>query len=389
MNSTIQTLGRRLRLAVVGGSYGFIGPIHRTAARLDDRFEIVAGVLSSNAERGRAAALAIGIAADRAYESVDALVDGERARADGIDAVAIMTPNAHHHGAAMAALRAGLHVICDKPVTTTLADALEIVRTVEETDLVFCLTHNYSAYPMVRQARAMVRDGAIGEIRQIHLTYVQGYFATLVEDGRADPGWRFDAGAGASLVIGDIGTHAHHLAAFVTGLELDAVLADLGATVPGRQVHDYGGLLMRWANGARGTMWVTNAAAGAEHGLAFRIFGSEGGLEWHQEHPNELRHRRRDGFEQVLTKRLHGALSPEAEWASRVEIGHPEGYQEAFANLYRDAAEAITAKMTGTPCDPRALEFPTARDGARGLRFIEGAVESARTGVWVDCRLRD
>jgi predicted dehydrogenase len=388
MNLVIQTLGRRLRLGVVGGSYGFIVPVHRTAARLDDRFEIVAGVLSSDPERGRAAATAIGLAPERAYPTVEAMLAAERAHPEGIDAVAIMTPNAHHYGAAMAALEAGLDVICDKPLTTTLADAQALVRKVRETGLVFCTTYNYSAYPMVRQARAMVQAGEIGEIRQVHLTYLQGHNASLIE---AEPGgraWRFDpAKAGASLIMGDIGTHAYHLGAYATGLELAAVMAELGATVPGRSSDDYGALLLRWSNGARGTMWVTNAAAGAEHGLAFRIFGGLGGLEWHQERPNELRHRRLGGFEQVLTKRLHGALHPAAERAARVEIGHPEGYQEAFANLYKDAAEAIAARRTGRACDSLALDFPTVMDGARGIRFIEAAVESAHTGGWVDCRL--
>jgi predicted dehydrogenase len=242
---------------------------------------------------------------------------------------------------------------------------------------------------MVRQARAMVRNGVLGPIRQVHTTYVQGHNATLVEADPAGRGWRFDpALCGESLILGDIGTHAHHLAAFVSGLELEAVLADLHALVPGRQAHDYGAVLQRWSGGVPSTMWVTNAAAGAEHGLSFRIFGELGGLEWHQERPNELRHRRLNGFEQILTRRLHGALLPEAERLVRVEIGHPEGYQEAFANLYHDVAEAIAARRTGRPADPLALEFPTVRDGAAGMAFIAGALESQRTGTWADCRLR-
>lgn len=388
MNLVIAALGRRLRLGVVGGSYGFIGPVHRTAARLDDCFEIAAGVLSSDPARGRAAAAAIGLAEERAYPTVEAMLTAEGARKDGIEAVAIMTPNAHHFPAAMAALDSGLDVICDKPLTTNLADALALVHKVRTTGRVFCTTYNYSAYPMVRQARAMVQAGEIGAVSQIHLTYVQGHNARLVEAEPSGQAWRFDpAKTGASLIMGDIGTHALHLGTFSGGLELEAVMADLGATMPGRTVDDYGALLLRWSGGARGTMWVTNAAAGAEHGLAFRIFGSQGGLEWHQEQPNELRHRRLDGFQQVLTKRLHSALHPAAERAARVEIGHPEGYQEAFANLYRDAAEAIVARRTGKPCAPLALDFPTVEDGARGIRFIEAAVESARSGGWVDCRL--
>jgi predicted dehydrogenase len=389
MNPILRDLGRRLRLGVVGGSRGFIGPVHRTAARLDDAFEIVAGALSSDPARGRAAAVAIGLAADRAYATVPEMLAAERRRDDGIDAVAVMTPNADHFPSAMAALEAGLDVICDKPLTTTLDDAVALVRKVEATGLVFCVTYNYSAYPMVRQAREMVRAGEIGEVRQIHLTYVQGHNAALVEAAPEGRTWRFDpAQRGPSLVLGDIGSHAHHLGAYVSGLELERVMADRWASVPSRDSDDYAAVLTRWSNGARGTLWVTNAAAGAEHGLAFRIFGAKGGLEWHQEQANELRHRRLGGFEEIQTRRLHGALHPLAERSARVEIGHPEGYQEAFANLYRETAAAIVARRTGRRCDPLDLHFPTVRDGARGIAFIEACVASAAAGSWVDAGLR-
>jgi predicted dehydrogenase len=388
VNEILRDFGRRLRLGVVGGSRGFIGPVHRTAARLDDAFEIVAGVLSADPERGRIAAAGIGLDTARTYATVPAMLAAERARPDGIDAVAVMTPNADHFASAMAALDAGLDVICDKPLTTALDDALALVAKVRDTGLVFCTTYNYSAYPMVRQARAMVQAGEIGTIRQVHLTYVQGHNATLVEAGEGGRAWRFDpAQCGPSLILGDIGTHAHHLGAYVTGLELDRVLADVGASLPGREVDDYAGVLLRWSNGARGTMWVTNAAAGAEHGLAFRIFGDEGGLEWHQERPNDLLHRRLGGFERRLSRRLHGALHPLAERSARVEIGHPEGYQEAFANLYLEVARAIVARRTGREVDPALPQPPTVLDGARGIRFIEACVESRRTGGWVEARL--
>ncbi|MGD9508966.1 MAG: Gfo/Idh/MocA family protein [Geminicoccaceae bacterium] len=383
MNPVLSMLGRRLRLAVIGGGPGsFIGPVHRTAARLDDRFEIVAAVLSSDAGRSRAAAGELGIAAERAYADWAALLDGERALPDGADAVAVMTPNGSHHAICAAALEHGFHLICDKPLTTTLPDAVDLVRRVRASGRVFCLTHNYTAYPMVRQARDMVRAGAIGEVRQIHTCYVQGHNATLVE-GEGAAGWRFDpAQCGPSLILGDIGTHAHHLAAFVSGQELREVMAEVWASVPGRRSDDAASVLMRWSGGARGSMWVTNAAAGGEHGLGIRIFGAEGGLEWWQEQPNELRHRRRGGFEEILTRRLHGALTPSAERAARIEIGHPEGYQEAFADLYKDAAEVIAARIAGRPCDPLALDFPTAEDGARGIAMIEACLASARSGGW-------
>lgn len=387
MNPTLKALGRRLRLAVVGGSYGFIGPVHRVASRIDDRYEIVAGVLSSDAGRGAVAARDIGIAPGRAYSSVAEMLAAERSRTDGAEVVAIMTPNAFHFEACMAALDAGLHVICDKPLTTNLADALRLAEAVKKSGLVFCLTHNYTGYPMVRQARAMVQAGEIGEIRQIHLNYVQGYFATLVEAQSDNPGWRFEQLPDWSLVMGDIGTHAHHLGAFVSNLELTSLMADIGPTLEGRAVDDYGGLLLRWSNGARGTMWVTNSAAGSEHGLSFRIYGSQGGLEWHQEYPNELRHRQLNGFEVVQTRRLGGALHANADFATRVEIGHPEGYQEAFATLYRDAADAITAHITGIETRTTPYEFPTVMDGVRGVKLIESAVTSMRQQRWVDCRL--
>jgi predicted dehydrogenase len=388
MNPILETLGRRLRLGVIGGGPGsFIGPVHRAAARLDDRFEIVAGVLSGNAERSRQVAKGLGIAPERAYADWRHLLEAERAREDGIDAVAVMTPNDSHHAICAAALEQGFDVICDKPLTTSLADALDLVRRVRESGRVFCLTHNYTAYPMVRQARDMVRAGVIGEVRQIQLAYVQGHNATLVEAEASGRSWRFDpTSCGASLILGDIGTHAHHLGAFVSGQELLEVLADVWATVPGREADDAATVLMRWSGGARGTMWVTNAAAGADHGLSFRIFGAAGGLEWHQEHPNELLHRRLSGFPELLTRRLHGALTPSAERAARIEIGHPEGYQEAFANLYKDVAEAIAARIAGTACDPLALDFPTVEDGARGLAMIEACVASAGTGRWTDAR---
>jgi predicted dehydrogenase len=387
VNPTIRALGRRLRLGVVGGGPGsFIGPVHRAAARLDDRYEIVAAVLSSNAERSKAAARDIGIAKERAYADWREMLAREAARDDGIDVVAIMTPNDSHVQIAEAALDAGLDVICDKPLATSLAQAIGLVRKVHASGLVFCLTYNYSAYPMVRQARAMVRAGAIGPIRQVQLEYVQPQRATLIERERS--AWRFKpAKMGPSLVLGDIGTHAHHLGGFVTGLDLDRVMADVGAVVPERTADDTAHVLLRYENGARGALWVTQAGAGAEHGLSFRIFGATGGLEWHQEQPNQLLHRRLDDFPRLLTRRIDGQLTPEATRAARVEIGHPEGYQEAFATLYREAADAIVARRTGASCDPLSLDFPTVLDGAKGMKFIEAALESSRMGQWMSAKL--
>ena len=390
MNPTIARLGRRLRLGVVGGGPGsFIGAVHRTAARLDDHYEVVAGVLSRDPERSRAAARAIGIAEERAYADHAELLAKEAERPDGIDVLAIMTPNDAHYPAARDALARGLDVICDKPLTTSLEGALDLVRRVEASGLVFCLTHNYTGYPMVRHARAMVRSGALGVIRQLQVEYIQGHLAAETAADR-DPAanWRFAAEqCGPSLVLGDIGTHAHHLACFITGLELAAVAAELGSAVPGRQVHDYAHLLLRFDNGARGSMWVTNSAAGAEHGLRIRVFGDNGGLEWHQEEPNSLLYRPLGGFAQILTRGRPG-LSPEAARATRIVLGHPEGFHEAFANLYADAAEAIVARRTRSEPDPLALDFPSVEDGARGVKFVEAAVDSHRNGGrWTDATL--
>jgi predicted dehydrogenase len=390
MNTTIARMGRRLRLGVVGGGPGsFIGAVHRAAARLDDHYEIVAAVMSRNPDRARAAARAIGIPEQRAYVDHRELLAREGERADGIDVLAIMTPNATHYPIARDALASGLDVICDKPLATNLEDALDLVQRVKESGLVFCLTHNYTGYPMVRHARAMVQGSELGPIRQLHVEYIQGNLASPTEADR-DPAanWRFVAEqCGASLVLGDIGTHAHHLASFITGLGLSEVAAELGSVVPGRQVHDYAHLLLRLEGGARGSMWVTNSAAGAEHGLHIRVFGDKGGLEWHQEEPNRLLHRPLGGFAQVLTRGRAG-LSAQAERATRIVLGHPEGFHEAFANLYADAADAIAARRTGTKPDPLALDFPTVGDGARGLKFVEAAVASQRNGgCWTDATL--
>ncbi len=391
MNRTIKHLGRRLRLGVVGGGPdSFIGPVHRAAARLDDHYEVVAAALSRNPDRSRAAAQDLGIAPERAYGDHAELIAGEMARADGIDVLAIMTPNAQHYPAARAALDAGLDVICDKPLTTTLDDALDLVRKVQTSGRVFCVTYNYTGYPLVRHARAMVRDGALGAIRQIHVEYIQGHLAKPTEADRdASANWRFDPAQGsAALVLGDIGSHAQHLAAFVTGLELTELAAEIGSAIPGRRVVDFAHLLLRFEGGARGAMWVTNSAAGAEHGLHIRVFGERGGLEWQQEDPNHLLHRPLDGFAQVLTRGRPG-LSAAAARATRVALGHPEGYFEAFANLYADAAETIVARRTGQAPDPLALEFPTVQDGARGVRYVEAALELSRAdGRWTNCQLR-
>ena len=387
-NPVVAMLGRPLRLAVIGGGPGsLIGSMHRAAARLDGRYEIVAGVVSSNPERARRAAERLGI--PRAYADPIEMLDAEAGWSDGAEVVAIMTPNDSHHEYAMAALDRGFDVICDKPITNTLAEALDIVRRVEETGLTFCLTHNYTGYPMVRQARAMVEDGQLGEIRLVQVEYVQGGKA---DEDDPDPTdglpWRYDpVRGGPSLVMGDIGTHAHNLVRFITGLEVTEVAAEIGHIVPNRLVDDYGGALLRFDNGARGTFWVTQAAAGVKNGLRIRVSGTRGSVEWHQEDPTRLIWTPIAGPLQVLIPNGPGVL-PAAQRASRIVAGHPEGFHEAFANLYSDVAEAIAARRSGSSADPLALQFPNEIDGAVGVRFVEAAVASSDAGgAWTNAEL--
>jgi predicted dehydrogenase len=386
----LDTLGRRLRLGVIGGgSDSFIGEVHRTAARLDDNFEIVAAVLSSNPERSITMGRSIGLAPERAYGTASELFQQEPKRSDGMEVVAIMTPNDSHFALCCQAVEIGLDVICDKPLTTRLDDAIELVRRVRTAGVVFCNTFNYSAFPMVRQARAMVRSGDIGDVRMVHVEYVQGHNSALTpsERGEGSANWHFSSDrVGPSLILADIGSHAHHLASFVTDLQFETVCAQVRTVVPGRRSDDYGGVLFRLANGAPGTMWITQAAAGAIHGLHVRVFGSVGGFEWFEEVPNVLHVSRADKPTLVL-ERGGPDLKPEARRVQRTGIGHPEGYQEAFAALYADVAEAIVARRCGQPVDPLALDFPTVKDGARTMKFIEACLASSRSGGWVDCTL--
>lgn len=380
-NTVFKLLGRRLRLAVIGGGPGsFIGAMHRQAARLDDRYELVAAALSSDPERSRITGQGIGVAQDRCYPSGQALIDAEAKRPDGAEVVAIMTPNDSHHQFAMQALERGLDVICDKPMTNTLAEAEALHARVQATGLVFCLTHNYTGYPMVRQAKAMVMAGELGEIRLVQVEYVQGGRAKAGPGRRA---WKEDpTRGGPSLVLGDIGTHAHNLLRFITGIEVAQVAAEVGSIVPDRTTHDYAGAMLRMANGARGSFWVTQAAAGVENGLRIRVCGSKGSLEWHQEHPQVLQFKPLDAPAQVRTPNGPGTL-PLAARASRIVAGHPEGFHEAFANLYTDASDAIAARRSGQTADPLSLHFPNATDGLQGIRFVAAAVASShQQGAW-------
>ncbi len=387
-NPVISMLGRKLRLAVIGGGPGsFIGALHHLAARFDNRYDLVSGVLSSDSSRSKKAGTELGFAPDRIYTDVLKMLDTEASREDGADVIAIMTPNDSHYQYAAASLERGFDVICDKPMTNTLENAEDLHKKVQESGLVFCLTHNYTGYPLVRQAKAMVEDGQMGTIRLIQVEYVQGGKA---DENDPDPSgtlpWRYDpVRGGPSLVMGDIGTHAHNLIRFITSLEVTEVAAEVGSVVPGRVVHDYAGALLRFGNGARGSFWVTQAAAGVENYLRIRVSGTKGSLEWVQEIPQVLTFKPLHGPAQIRTPNGPGTL-PLSKRSCRIVAGHPGGFPEGFANIYSDAAEAIAARRSGKEADPLALYFPNSLDGLLGVRFVHSVIESSdANGKWVVC----
>ena len=375
-----------LRLGMVGGGRGaFIGGVHRLCARMDGHYELVAGALSSDPQRAKQSGAELSLSPDRVYTRFADMAAAEAKRPDGIEVVSIVTPNDSHHAIARAFLDRGIDVICDKPMTTTIADALDLVQTVRRTGLVFGVTHNYTGYPMVRQAREMVSAGELGTIRVVNVEYVQDWLTTKVEDtGQKQATWRVDperAGAGGSL--GDIGTHAYNLAGFVSGLATRELAADLSRFVPGRRLDDNVHMLLRFENGGRGMLWSSQVAPGNENALKLRVYGDKGGLEWQQEHPNQLRFTRTGQPPHVLS-RGGPHLGSDAPRATRIPSGHPEGYLEAFANLYRDLAEQIRARRAKRKPDSAALLVPTVEDGAAGVQFIHAAVESsAKNGGWV------
>jgi predicted dehydrogenase len=381
-----KALHRRLRLGMVGGGRGaFIGAVHRIAARLDDRWELVAGALSSDPERSRLSGQDLLLKPERVYADFNEMARRERRLKDGIDAVAIVTPNHAHAAAARAFLKAGIHVICDKPLTTTRREADQVAKLARESGLIFAVTHNYTGYPLVRQARAMVQAGDLGVIRVVQVEYAQDWLATRTEDsGNKQAEWRTDpARSGPAGAVGDIGTHAFNLAEFIAGDEVIDLSADLHTFVPGRRLDDNAHMMLRFASGAKGMLWCSQVAAGMENGLRIRVFGDKAGLEWQQENPNVL------AFtplgEPLRLIRRNGAGTLEASRAaSRIPPGHPEGYLEGFAQLYADIAEQIAARIENRPPHPFSLQVPTVQEGVRGVRFIDAAVRSSqRKAAWV------
>jgi predicted dehydrogenase len=387
--TNLSTSSGPIRLGMVGGGQGaFIGGVHRIASRLDGEFRLVAGALSSDPERAKASAEELGLDPDRSYGSFAEMAKAEAGRADGIEAVAIVTPNHVHYPAAKAFLEAGIHVICDKPLTSTLDDAKQLAAAVEKSGRLFILTHNYTGYPMVRQARAMVAAGELGDIRVVQAEYPQDWLTERVEaTGAKQAVWRTDPKqSGAGGATGDIGTHAYNLARFVTGLELDSLAADLTAFVDGRPLDDNAHVLLRFKARAseppaKGMLWASQVAPGNENALKLRVYGTKGGLEWEQEHPNHLWFTPFGQERRLITRGGAGAGASAAR-VSRIPPGHPEGYLEGFANIYAEAARAIRAARAGAAPDA-AVIYPTVADGVEGVAFVEACVRSSRqNGAW-------
>ena len=390
---------------VGGGPGAFIGPVHRMAAALDGEWRLCAGAFSSDAAKSRRTGAELGLAPDRVYGSWAEMVRAEAAlpKDERIQAVAIVTPNHLHHPVARAFLERGIHVICDKPLAATVEEADDLCRLAAATGLVFAVTYNYSGYPLVKEARARVRGGDIGQVRKAVVEYSQGWLSELLEvEGHKQAEWRADAARGGpSAVLGDIGSHAHHLLRHVTGLEVQRLFADLGTVVAGRAAHDDAVVLLELDGGVRGVLMASQIATGERNHLRLRVYGSGGGLDWNQEEPNRLRLLRPDGSVDVV-HRAAGTRSPAATAATRLPGGHPEGFVEAFANLYREVARAVRTRDSGAcarsgdappssrppeDCEETpAPDFPTVRDGARGVHFIDTAIRSNREGAWIGAR---
>ena len=379
---------QKIRIGMVGGGIGaFIGGVHRMAAALDGEIELVCGAFSSDPEKSKASGAALGLPPDRCYGSFQDMIRREkRLRPDKrIHAVSIVTPNHMHYPPAKMALENGFHVICDKPLAFNMKEALSLEKLVEKSGLVFALTHNYTGYPMVKQARQMIRHGELGNIRKVVVEYPQGWLSTNVEaSGQKQAAWRTDPKrSGIAGAMGDIGTHAENLAEYVTGLKITKLCADISIFVPGRQLDDDGNVLLHFDNGAKGILHASQICAGEENNLNIRVYGEKGGLEWRQMEPNTLLVKWLDKPTQVYRTGI-GTLYPETQAHTRIPAGHPEGYLEAFANIYRNFAYCVRAKMEGKEPDPVYTDFPTVKDGVRGMRFIDRVIAGGKSNSkWV------
>lgn len=377
-------MSRKIRMGMVGGGVGaFIGGVHRMAAALDGEIELVCGAFSSDPAKSKISGEALFLAPSRVYGSYEEMIKKELELPLGerMDFVSIVTPNHVHYGPAKMALENGFHVICDKPLCFSMEEAKDLVATVESTGLVFALTHNYTGYPMVKQARMMIRNGELGKLRKIVVEYPQGWLSTKVEDtDQKQASWRTDPSrSGIAGAMGDIGTHAENLAEYITGLKISEMCADLSTFVEGRLLDDDGNILLHFDNGAKGILHASQISAGEENNLNIRVYGEKGGLEWRQMEPNTLIVKWLDKPVQVLRTGV-GSLYPEAQAHTRIPAGHPEGYLEAFANIYRNFARVVRSRLEGTTPDPVHLDFPSVKDGVRGMLFIQKAVESSKSG---------
>jgi predicted dehydrogenase len=378
-------LDRKVRYGMVGGGPGaFIGGVHRKAAAMDGEIELVAGAFSSSAEKSRQLGRELHLDAARVYGSWQEMLEGESRLPQGerIDFVSIVTPNVSHFEIARAFIEGGFHVVCDKPMTTTLEDAEELCRLVERHKTVFALTHNYTGYPMVKQARELVRQGKLGEIRKVVAEYPQGWLAGATGINM----WRLDPKvAGISSAVGDIGLHAWHLARYVTGLEVESLCADNKTFGTGYELEDDANILVHYQGGARGIVYSSQISVGEENGLRLRVYGTEAGLDWKQENPNYLDLLYATQPSQTY-KRGNDYLDPIVRHASRLPFGHPEAFIEAFANVYLNAARTMAARIAGDEPGEFDTDYPTVQDGARGVHFIHKAIESGREQKWVDAR---
>ncbi len=376
-------MARKIRMGMVGGGRGaFIGGVHRMAAALDGEIELVCGAFSSNPEKSKASGEDLHLPADRVYGSYAEMIEKEKTLPEGerMDFISIVTPNHVHFGPAKMALENGFHVVCDKPLCFNMEEAHELAELVEKSGLIFALTHNYTGYPMVKQARAMVRHGDLGQIRKIVVEYPQGWLSTKLEDTDSkQASWRTDPEkSGIAGAMGDIGTHAENLAEYITGLQISELCADLSTFVPGRALDDDGNILLHFDNGAKGVLHASQISVGEENALNIRVYGTKAGIEWHQMEPNSLVVKHLDKPMQVLRTGV-GDLYPEAQAHTRIPAGHPEGYLEAFANIYRNFAYCVQARLEGREPDKVYQDFPGVQDGVRGMQFIYKAVESGKS----------
>lgn len=379
-----------LRYGMLGGGPGaMVGQIHRTALALDGSARLTAGCFSANPETSREFGLGLGLDPERLYPDYETMARMEAARPDPIDFVIIATPNNTHYPMAKAFLEQGIHVVCDKPLTVDAAQARELADLAREKDLLFAVTYTYMGYPMVKQARNMVRDGLLGEVRFVKADYAQDWMAVKVEDtGHKQAAWRADPARGGKVgSLGDIGVHVEYLAGYVSGLRLSRLLARLDTLMPGRRMDDTGSIMVEYKGGAKGLYWCSQAAPGHANDLRIYIYGEKGGLKWRQEEPDTLLYTRVGGGTEILT-RGRTPLSAGAEPFVRLPSGHPEGFYESFANIYKAFCAALNHRLSGLGPDPKdlvALDFPTVQNGLDGMRFIEACVKSSgQGGVWVD-----